>query len=112
MLELNWAPIVGALVVTRKAWEAMTPEAQNAVRQAGQKAGTQIRQRARQEVDEAVEAMKKRGLAVNKPNAEQLQEWNELAERLYPKIRGKLVPAATFDEVVGHLKTYRSSRAK
>ncbi len=112
MLELNWAPIVGALVVTRKAWEAMTSEARNSVRQAGEKAGAQIRQRARQEVDEAVDAMKKRGLAVNKPNAEQLQEWNELAERLYPKIRGKLVPAATFDEVVGHLKTYRSSRTK
>lgn len=112
MLELNWAPIVGALVVTSKAWEAMTPEARQAVRQAGEKAGAQIRQRARQEVDEAVAAMQKRGLTVNKPNAEQMQEWNELAERLYPKIRGKLVPAATFDEVIGHLKTYRSSRAK
>jgi hypothetical protein len=42
--------------------------------------------------------MKKRGLTVNKPNAEQLKEWNELAERLYPKVRGKLVPAETFDE--------------
>jgi TRAP-type C4-dicarboxylate transport system substrate-binding protein len=27
MLEINWAPIVGAFVVTSKAWDAMTPEA-------------------------------------------------------------------------------------
>ncbi len=27
MLELNWAPIVGALVVTKKAWDEMTPPA-------------------------------------------------------------------------------------
>jgi TRAP-type C4-dicarboxylate transport system substrate-binding protein len=112
MLDLNWAPIVGALVVTKKAWDDMTPEAQAKVREAGSKAGAQIRAKARQEVDDAVDAMKKRGLAVNKPNAEQMKEWNELADRLYPKVRGKLVPAETFDEVVGHLKTYRAGKGK
>jgi TRAP-type C4-dicarboxylate transport system substrate-binding protein len=112
MLDLNWAPIVGALVITKKAWDDMTPEAQATVREAGAKAGTQIRAKARQEVDEAVDAMKKRGLVVNKPNAEQMKEWNDLAERLYPKVRGKLVPAETFDEVVAHLKAYRASKAK
>jgi TRAP-type C4-dicarboxylate transport system substrate-binding protein len=112
MLDLNWAPIVGALVITKKAWDEMTPEVQVIVREAGQKAGAQIRAKARQEVDEAVDAMKKRGLTVNKPNAEQMKEWNELADKLYPRIRGKLVPAETFDEVVGHLKTFRAGKAK
>jgi TRAP-type C4-dicarboxylate transport system substrate-binding protein len=59
----------------------------------------QMRAKARQEVDEAVAAMKKRGLQVHKPNAEQMKEWNALAENLYPRIRGKMVPAETFDEV-------------
>ena len=110
MLDLNWAPIVGALVITRKAWDEMTPEAQAVVREAGAKAGAQIRSKARQEVDEAVEAMKKRGLTVNQPNPRQMQEWNELADKLYPQIRGKLVPATTFDEVVGHLKAFRAGK--
>jgi len=112
MLDINWAPIVGALVITRKAWDEMTPEAQATVREAGAKAGAQIRARARQEVDEAVEAMKKRGLSVNKPNAEQMKEWNELADKLYPRIRGKMVPAETFDEVFRLLKEYRAGKAK
>jgi TRAP-type C4-dicarboxylate transport system substrate-binding protein len=112
MLDLNWAPIVGALVITKRAWDEMTPEAQVIVREAGVKAGAQIRAKARQEVDEAVDAMKKRGLTVNKPNAEQMKEWNELADKLYPRIRGKLVPAETFDEVVGHLKTFRAGKGK
>lgn len=112
MLDLNWAPIVGALVVTSKAWDGMSPEGQAALLAAGQKAGMQMRTKARQEVDEAVEAMKKRGLVVNRPNAEQLKEWNALADGLYPRIRGKLVPTETFDEVVGHLKTYRAGKAK
>ena len=112
MLEINWAPIVGALVITKKAWDDMTPELQNTLRQAGEKAGGNIRQKARQEVGEAVDAMKKRGLQVNTPNAEQLREWNELASKLYPRIRGSLVPADTFDEVLRHLNAYRSGKAK
>ncbi|OMG56620.1 C4-dicarboxylate ABC transporter substrate-binding protein [Azonexus hydrophilus] len=110
MLNLNWAPIVGALIVTKKAWDEMSPAAREQVRVAGARAGGEIRAQARREVDEAVAAMQKRGLAVNTPNGEQMKEWNALAERLYPQIRGTLVPAATFDEVVGHLKDYRAGK--
>lgn len=109
MLELNWAPIIGALVVTTKAWEGMAPTAQAALRTGGDKVGLQVRTLARKEVDDSVEAMKKRGLKVHKPSAEQMKEWSELAERLYPRIRGHMVPAETFDEVFAHLKAYRAS---
>ena len=112
MLEINWAPIVGALVVTKKAWDDMNPDVQQAVRAAGEKAGIEIRAKARQEVEDAVDAMKKRGLVVNKPNPEQMREWNELAEKLYPRIRGTMVPAETFDEVFAHLKVYRAGKGK
>jgi len=110
MLEINWAPVVGALVVTQKAWDDMSPAGRQALRTAGEKAGVQIRNKARQEVEEAVEAMRKRGLVVNKPNPDQLREWQELADKLYPRIRGNLVPAETFDEVFQHVKAYRAGR--
>ncbi|MEX8517350.1 MAG: TRAP transporter substrate-binding protein DctP [Leptothrix sp. (in: b-proteobacteria)] len=112
MLDINWAPIVGALVVTRKAWDDMSPAVQETVRSAGEKAGQQIRTKARQEVDDATEAMKKRGLVVNHPTPEQMREWNELAEKLYPRIRGTMVQAETFDEVFSHLKAYRAGKGK
>ncbi|OQW86115.1 MAG: C4-dicarboxylate ABC transporter substrate-binding protein [Rhodoferax ferrireducens] len=108
MLEINWAPIVGALVVTRKAWDDMSPVAQQALRNAGEQAGLAMRTQARQEVDEAVAAMKQRGLVVNKPNLEQMKEWSALADKLYPRIRGHMVPAETFDEVFTHLKAFRA----
>lgn len=110
MLEINWAPIVGAFVITQKSWNEMTPEVQSALRISSEKAGTVIRAQARKEVEEAVDAMKKRGLQVNRPNAEQLKEWRALSEALYPRIRGKMVPAETFDEVFVHLKTYRANK--
>lgn len=109
MLEINWAPIVGALVITKKAWDDMSPSAQQVVRNAGEKAGLAMRTQARLEVDEAVAAMKQRGLVVNKPNPEQMKEWSALADKLYPRIRGHMVPADTFDEVFMHLKAFRAT---
>lgn len=110
MLEINWAPVVGALVVTQKAWDDMSPAGRQALRSAGEKAGVLIRNKARQEVEEAVEAMRKRGLVVNKPNPDQVREWQDLADKLYPRIRGKLVPADTFDEVLQHVNSFRAVR--
>ena len=100
MLEINWAPVVGAMVITQKAWDDMSPAGQQALRTAGEKAGVHISTKARQEVEEAVDAMKKRGLVVNRPTPDQMREWNLLAEKLYPRIRGTLVPVETFDEVL------------
>ena len=99
MLDINWAPIVGALVVTQKAWDEMSPAGQQALRSAGDKAGLHMRSQARREVDEAVAAMTKRGLVVNRPSPAQQRQGDELAARLYPRIRGSMVPADTFDEV-------------
>jgi hypothetical protein len=52
--------------------------------------------------------MVKRGLTVHRPNEAQLREWQQLAEQLYPRIRGTLVPAETFDQVFAHVRAYRS----
>jgi TRAP-type C4-dicarboxylate transport system substrate-binding protein len=110
MLDINWAPMVGALVVTQKVWDAMLPIAREALRSHGETAGVAMRVRARAEVDEAVEAMKKRGLMVSQPDAAQRRAWDDLAESVYPKIRGTLVPAEAFDEVFEHLRAFRAQR--
>lgn len=110
MLNINWAPIVGALIVSKKSWDQLSPSAQEKLRVAAQNAALIMRTQARKEVDEAVEAMKKRGLTVHTPTPEQFREWNDLAERLYPRIRGTMVPAATFDEVFMHLKAFRAKQ--
>jgi TRAP-type C4-dicarboxylate transport system substrate-binding protein len=109
MLEINWAPIVGALVFTTKAWDELSPAQQTAMRAAGEKAGAALRTQARQEVVDAAAAMAKRGLTIHRPNAEQMKEWQALADKLYPRIRGTMVPADTFDEVMAHLKAYRAN---
>ena len=112
MLDMNWVPIVGAVVITRKAWEGMTPAAQKALREAADVAGTQLRAISRRENEEAVEAMKKRGLKVQPITPEIEAEWRAMAERAYPLIRGKMVPAELFDEVQQLLQEYRAGQAR
>ncbi len=112
MLDLNWAPIVGALVITAKAWNAMSPAGREALKVAAVTSGAQMRSRARAEVDEAVAAMQKRGLQVTKLTPDLESEWRRFAESVYPRIRGTLVSAETFDEVTRLLRDYRAGSSK
>ena len=96
--------------MTRKSWDQIPAATQSAMREAAEKAGDEIRQQARKEMQESVDAMKKHGLIVHElpPDAE--TAWRQLAEEVYPKIRGTLVPADLFDEVQSLLKEYRAGK--
>ena len=80
MLALNWAPLVGGTVVTRKVWESLPPETRAALKKAADDAGAQIKARSRKESDEAVAAMEKRGLKVHAVTPEIEAEWRQTVE--------------------------------
>ena len=109
MLDLNWAPLVGALVVTERSWNKLPPATQAALAKAAAEAGEQMRQENRAANDAAVEAMAKRGLKVVHPTAEIEGEWRKVAESVYPKVRGSVVPAEFFDQVRRILDEYRAA---
>lgn len=112
MLEVPWMPLLGATIVSRRTWDGLTPQVQAAMRTAAAEAGRQFQMRGRAESDSAVAAMRRRGLTVEPlpPAAE--AEWRALSERLYPQIRGRMVPADMFDEVLRILAEYRRSRPR
>ncbi|NCZ46644.1 MAG: hypothetical protein EBX59_03605 [Betaproteobacteria bacterium] len=47
---------------------------------------------------------------ITKPSAQDMRQWESLAEQLYPRIRGKLVPSELFDEVMAQVKAFRAQR--
>ena len=111
MLRINYAPLVGAAVITNAAWDKIPAEMRPALAEAARKAGDEIRTRSRAESDEAVVAMQKRGLVVRELTPEAQAEWQALAEKAYPLIRGGLMPADIFDAVQHELKAYRAQHA-
>lgn len=112
MLDLNWAPIVGACVVWKDAWEKLTPEQQKAFMESARKAGQEIKATARRESIESVAAMQKRGLKVTAMNPEIEKEWLKMSESVYPQLRGKVVPTEIFDRTMSLIAEYRSRNAQ
>ncbi len=108
MLDLNWAPLVGALVVRKETWEALPAQDRAEMLASAAAAGVEITATGRREMDESVAAMEQRGLQVTRPSREQVLEWRAVAEPVYPEIRGKLVPADIFDETMRLLAEYRA----
>ena len=110
MLDLRWAPITGALVLTEKAWKQLDPATQAWLRETSERAGGEMRRASRLEDEQAVQAMKdKQGLQVTPMTVEAEREWRAEVARIYPGIRGTLVPAPMFDAAVETLKAKRAS---
>jgi len=109
MLDMKWVPVVGAMVVTKAAWNKLPAETQKYMLETGRKAGEKIRADSRREDDEAIQAMvAKQGLKVTTLSPEAEKEWRREAHNVLPRIRGEIIPADMFDEVQAALKEFRS----
>jgi TRAP-type C4-dicarboxylate transport system substrate-binding protein len=111
MLDLNWAPLVGALVIRKSVWDKFPAAAKPELLKAAKEAGKANKAQGRAESEKSVAAMKEKGLKVTPITPDLEEEWRKAAEVIYPQIKGKVVPAETFDEVVRVLKEYRAGGA-
>lgn len=109
MLRMNWVPIVGATVITTRAWNAMRPEAREALRHAAIDAGSTLRAHRSVQDEDTIKAMQARGLTVHEPTPEVEQQWQKIIRNMWPDIRGGMVPADKFDQVVQLLSEYRTN---
>jgi TRAP-type C4-dicarboxylate transport system substrate-binding protein len=97
MTRLNWAILVGGLVVSRKTWDKIPAELRPALLDAAHAAARRLRDVSRRSSPQDIEAMKKRGLNVVEIDPAALDAWKRLIEGVYPKVRGAFIPAKAFD---------------
>ena len=110
MTAVNWLPLVGATVITKQAWDTVPPAMRNALLLAASEAGRKIQDASRRENEEAVETMKtKLHVTVHAVSPQAEEEWRTLAESVYPKIRGPIVPADMFDQAKRLVDEYRAA---
>lgn len=110
MMQLDWAPLVGAFVVTEKSWNRLSPKVQRELAVAAAAAGRKMKQRNRTESDVAVVQMQKRGLKVSSVPPAVQAEWRAMVEKRHAQFRGGKIPAELFDEVLRLLGEYRQTR--
>jgi TRAP-type C4-dicarboxylate transport system substrate-binding protein len=112
MLDVRWAALTGATLVSRKQWDRIPVEQQRDLLKASRGAAERSRAEIRKMGADAVVEMQKRGLRVTSADAAALALWRGEAERAYPRIRGRLVPAELFDEAVRLRDEFRNKRSK
>jgi TRAP-type transport system periplasmic protein len=110
MLDLPWAVLTGGTVVRKDEWDKVPadirPKLIEISREYSKKVATEVRR-----MDaEALENMSKQGLVVVKPADP--QDFAKAAQKAYSVVRGKVVPAETFDEVKKLVEEAKAQSAK
>lgn len=80
MQELGLAPLVGATVVTERAWKRLSPEAQKAILAAARETEERLMEEIPDQDRRAVEQMSERGMEVIPVTDAQAAEWRQAAE--------------------------------
>jgi TRAP-type transport system periplasmic protein len=98
------------LIVTKRSWDALPAAQRDAMTKSAEECSQQFQLLGRKEAEESVQAMQKRGLQVQPVSKDAQAEWEKFSESFYPQIRGKIVPADTFDKVMQILREYRAPK--
>ncbi len=80
MQSLGLAPLVGATVITKKAWDQLSPNAQQVLRATGKKSEARFNREIPDQDERAIAQMKERGLNVVTISAAEEAEWQKAAE--------------------------------
>lgn len=110
MTDLEWAPLVGAIVVSERSWQEVPAEYRDEFAAIMQDQGEKMRAATRELDRQARTAMVDRGLQVVSVPASAREQWIQLAQDGYPAIRGSLVPEEVFDRVIELRDEFRAQR--
>ncbi len=108
MLAMKWTVLSGATIIRKDAWDKIPADIQKQLRIAAEAAGARIRASDREEDEKSITAMVRKGLVVNRLTPQAEEEWQKLTKVIYPEIRGKVVPADIFDEVLRLVAEFRA----
>jgi TRAP-type C4-dicarboxylate transport system substrate-binding protein len=99
MLDIQFAQLVGATVVSKDVWDKIPAPLQKEMMQSARTAGVSLREEIRKAEASSIPLMQQFGLNVVHADPKAVAEWRQLSEAIWPKLRGTMVPADLFDEV-------------
>jgi TRAP-type C4-dicarboxylate transport system substrate-binding protein len=98
---------VGAVVVTKAAWDSLSEEHRKVVREVSRKWIVKLNARIRRDNRRALKALKKEGLQVVKLDKKERKEWLKIARRVHTHFVGTLYDEALLNEVKATLRACR-----
>jgi TRAP-type C4-dicarboxylate transport system substrate-binding protein len=110
MLDLHVAPLIGVLVVSNVAWNAIPADDRPKITAAAQAMERRVRAEAPAQDAESVKQMAARGLQVITLDAKAAAEFRSAASQLAGTMRGGMVPADIYDMAVQERDALRKSK--
>jgi TRAP-type C4-dicarboxylate transport system substrate-binding protein len=115
MCDVKWAPLLGATIVSKATWERIPAAQRGPMLAAARKSGEALKDDIRAQDARALQTMTKgqpgkrsNTLTITTLDPAALAEWRQQTEAIYPKMKGKMVPADLFDEVQRLRDEYRT----
>ena len=110
MNALEIAPFYGAMLISTRTWRRFPEELRAQFLEVVQEIGTEATAEVLEAERIAVELMRRFGLTIHQPTAEQAAEWRVLQQGFEPMV-GPVVDERAFEVVVEALAEYRGGRA-
>jgi TRAP-type C4-dicarboxylate transport system substrate-binding protein len=111
MSDLRWSFLSGATVIEKKTWEKIPPEMREKLLEVSRSFEDRLQAEVRKLNEEAINVMVKNGLKIHKVPPDVHKQWQVMVENIYPKVRGPIVPADSFDTVKKYRDEYRAGAA-
>lgn len=115
MCDVKWAALVGATLVSKTTWEKIPPAQRALMLESAHKSGDALKNDIRAQGTRAIATMmagqpghRVSKLTVTTLSPAALADWRKQTEAVYPKMKGKIVPADLFDEVQRLRDEYRA----
>jgi TRAP-type C4-dicarboxylate transport system substrate-binding protein len=108
MMDVPWGYLIGATLVRKETWDRVPADLRPKLLAIARDLGARVDAEVRKLNEDAIAAMKKQGLDVVRVDP---GPWRAAAEKAWPVIRGRVVPAAFFDDVVKARDAYRAAHA-
>jgi len=99
MLDIKFAQLVGATLISKDVWNKIPPAVQKEMLASARTAGVALRDEIRKAESSSIPMMQQFGLNVVHADPKALGEWRQLAESIWPRLRGTMVPPDLFDQV-------------
>jgi TRAP-type C4-dicarboxylate transport system substrate-binding protein len=111
MLDMGFAPFLGATVVTKRSWKKISPADQEAILEVSREASLKFRTEIPIQDENAVIEMSKRGLEVIAVTDDAaLAEWRAATEKFAANMRDSIVPPEIFDLAQKARQEFRSKQ--
>lgn len=107
MLDIEVAPIVGAIVIRTAVWDRIPAPMRAEMRKSARAMEARLKQTIPAQDREAIAEMRRRNLTVTEATGE---EWTRIGESLSAEMRGGMVPAEIYDLAKRARDAYRSNR--